>query len=523
MSGLAVFLDAFHFLRPLWLLLLLPALGLWVAVRRGRGRRDLRITAIAPHLRAALTVGDRSARRLQPIDAVAAALLLLTLGAAGPTWSRMPDPTGTEAAPVAVLISVTPAMLASDVAPSRLERGKQKIRDFLDLRGGARTGLIAYAGTAHVVVPMTADSAIMVPYLAGLAPDIMPRPGNRAAEALALAQSLLAGEGNGAAGAVLIVTDSIDPADAAALNAAPLPVAVLSLLPEGARDRGIDALSLPVVEVTPDGSDVTRLDRVINTAWREALLRNSTQPWLDRGPWLAWPAALILCLWFRRGWTMRWAVVVLALLAAAPQGRAEDQDPGLASRLEAEIAGWFWTPDQQGQRAMERHDYEAAAAHFLDPYHRGYALYRDGQYAEAVAVLDRLDTPEAATLQGISHIRLRAYRDAVEDFRKALSRAPGDPVLAANLATAEAIVDYVERVQEQSDTGDTEEMKPDEVAFDNKDNRGQDTEVPVPQTASMPLSADQWMSGVDTETGDFLRQRFALEAARGNGSGGNGP
>ena len=36
-----------------------------------------------------------------------------------------------------------------------------------------------------------------------------------------------------------------------------------------------------------------------------AMLENADQPWQDRGHWLAWPAALLTLLWFRRGWTMR--------------------------------------------------------------------------------------------------------------------------------------------------------------------------------------------------------------------------
>ena len=48
---------------------------------------------------------------------------------------------------------------------------EQKIRDLLAARGGARTGLIAYAGTAHLVMPLTDDRGVIEPFLAALAPD----------------------------------------------------------------------------------------------------------------------------------------------------------------------------------------------------------------------------------------------------------------------------------------------------------------------------------------------------------------
>ena len=61
-----------------------------------------------------------------------------------------------------------------DVAPTRLERAKQKISDLLAARAGARSGLIAYAGTAHLVMPLTDDRSVIVPFLAALATSLMP-------------------------------------------------------------------------------------------------------------------------------------------------------------------------------------------------------------------------------------------------------------------------------------------------------------------------------------------------------------
>jgi Ca-activated chloride channel homolog len=502
MSEPGLILGAFHFIRPLWLLLLPAVAALWWLVRRTRMRREVPAEGLAPHLRAALTVGGAGHRRLLPIDGVAAALALVTLGAAGPTWSRMPDPFVAQSAPVVVVLKVTPSMDGTDVAPSRLERGKQKIRDLLDLRAGARTALVAYAGSAHRVVPMTEDPNVMTPYLEGLTPDVMPVEGQRAADALALAADLLAGEDT--PGGVLFVADGLDPADAAALDAAEAPaVAVLAMLPEGTRDRGLDQLSAPVVPVTPDDGDIRRIDRALNAAYRQAMLDNADQPWQDRGHWLAWPAALLTLLWFRRGWTMRWAAVA-ALALAFPPGPAR-----------AGAVDWFLTPDQQARIAFERRDYTRAADLFTDPLWRGYALYRDGQYEEAAEVLTRVETAQAAFIQGLAHIKSRSYRDGVRAFQTALDRDPSYPEAAENLAVAKAIVDYVERVREQSDTGEESGEGADDVVLDNESDRGAETRTEAPQEGGGLLTAEQWMNTVDTRTGDFLRQRFAVEAARG--------
>lgn len=507
MTDLALFLDAFHFLRPLWLVSVPVLLLLWAAIRRGHGHRDMPGKAVAPHLRAALTVGADRRRRLQPVDSVAAALILAALGAAGPTWSRVPDPFAAQSAPAVMVLKVTPSMTSPDVPPSRLERGKQKIRDLLDLRAGARTALVAYAGSAHVVLPMTDDPTVMRPYLEGLSPEVMPTEGAVAAEALALAQSLLAAED--APGGILFVTDGIDPADVAALDAAPEAVAVLALLPEGSRDRGLDSLSAQVIAATPDSTDIRRIDGFLNAAFRRAMLEDAAQPWDDRAHWLAWPAALIVLFWFRRGWTMRWAVLLAAVMLA-PAGPAR-----------AGVADWFLTPDQQGRLAFQRKEFARAGALFEDPLWRGYALYKAGQYEEAVAVLDRVETAQSAFIQGMAHIKFRQYRDGVRSFETALARDPDYPGAAENLEVARRIVTFVEDAREASDTGEEAGIGADDVVFDNEANRGVETQMEVPEEGGGgPLTTEQWMNTVDTRTEDFLRQRFALEAAQGEGEAG---
>lgn len=504
MNSFSVALDAFHLLRPLWLILLVPLLLVWWRVRSAQTQRAAPQDGLAPHLRDALMVGATERARILPIDMVALALALLAVGASGPTWSRQPDPFVAQSAPLVVALEVTPSMEAADVAPNRLERGKQKIRDLLELRDGARTALVAYAGSAHVAVPMTEDPGVVLPYLIGLLPEVLPEEGNRAGDALAQARALLAREEG--PGAVLFVTDGIDPADAAALSSED--VLVLAMLPQGQGDRGLDSLTAAtVIPVTPDPGDVEEIDGLLDAAQARALLDDENQPWVDRGVWLAWPAALIVLLWFRQGWTMRWAMIAGLSLALS------------GTRAEADgIVDWFFTPDQQGRLAFDDKEYERAAELFIDPLWRGYALYRDGQYAEAADLLARVETAQAAFIQGMAHIKSRDYRDGVRAFETALTRDPDYPGAAQNLEVAKRIVDYVEDAREQSDTGETGGIGADEVVFDNEAARGAETQIEVPEEEAGPvmLTTEQWMNTVDTRTSDFLRSRFALEAARGS-------
>jgi Ca-activated chloride channel family protein len=503
MTDLAQTFAAFHFLRPEWLTLL-PVLALiWALARRRAAVQAAPADGLSPHLRAALTVGGGGRRRLAAIDLVVAALGLMAMGAAGPTWSRTPDPFVAQIAPMVIALKVSASMESPDLAPTRLDRAKHKIRDLLDLRAGGRTALIAYAGTAHLAVPMTGDAGVMMPYLDGLVPDVMPTEGANATAALALAQTILAREAG--PGGVLFVLDALSSDDAAMLDGPDAPdAAFLLLLPEGVDDPGLGRVTgAKVVRAGVDDGDVAALDRMLAASWRRAQLDDDAQPWEDRGWLLAWPAALLTLLWFQRGWTMRWAVLLALGLLGAPGGPAHAGPPD-----------WFATPDQQGALAMLRRDYTRAAELFADPMQRGYALFRDGQYEAAAEALARIETPEAAFVQGLAHVRSRKYRDGVRAFETALARDPDLPGAAENLETARQIVVYIETTRAQSDTGEDAGLGADDVVFDNEEAKGADTRITAtPDGGGGLLTAEKWMTLVDTRTGDFLRQRFAIEAA----------
>ncbi|MFK7945265.1 MAG: VWA domain-containing protein, partial [Paracoccaceae bacterium] len=271
-------LKAFHFIRPV-VLILLPIIALiWWRIRFAAQRHDAPGQGIALHLQKALTVGETGSRRLLPIDGVALALVLTGLAAAGPTWSRMPDPFVSPSAPVLIVLKNTASMEETEVAPSRLARAKFKIRDLLDMRAGARTALVTYAGTAHRVVPFTEDVQIMVPYLEGLTPEVMPQEGANARAALSLAVEMMAEED--APGGILFLLDDLDQADVAEVTQSGSNAVVFhSILPDGVRSRGLDSVQgAPVIQVTADDADLKQIDRVLNAAYRAALLETSTQP-----------------------------------------------------------------------------------------------------------------------------------------------------------------------------------------------------------------------------------------------------
>ena len=202
---------------------------------------------------------------------------------------------------------------------------------------------------------------------------------------------------------------------------------------------------------------------------------------------------------------MRWAIIAVLCsgLFAPSQLRAQDFQTGWKD--------WFFTADQQGRLAFENKKFREAAELFQDPQWRGYANYKAGQYEEAAEIFVRLDTAEAAFAEGMARIRFREYRPAIAAFEKALIRQPDFPEAEINLEITRAILNYVEDAREASDTGEDSGIGADDVVFDNDDARGAQTQVEAAQEDSAPMTAEQWMSSIDTDMTDFLRSRFVLE------------
>ncbi|MFA3917011.1 VWA domain-containing protein [Ruegeria hyattellae] len=498
--------EAFHLIRPFWLLAILPVVTLWYAIRPKDTRASETQNGVAPHLAAALEVGGGALRRIYPIDGVALLGILLASAAAGPTWSKLPNPLVAETAPLVVALKVTSSMETPDLAPSRLERAKYKILDLIEARAGARTALVAYAGTAHRVSPLTEDPKILRPLLQGLTPAVMPVDGDNAGNALQIALDILATAET--PGAVLFALDDLNPADVDAMNArdeeSPTPLVFLVAAPSGTNLPQLDKVQgATVVQITTDDSDLGAIERRVRSAHAAALAADDRLRWDDRGWWLAWPAALLCALWFRRGWTMRWVLALLTLSF-------------IHTPTSARAGGWidwFLTPDQQGRLAFEDKEFAEAGELFEDPLWKGYAKYKSGQYEEAIAIFARLDTAEAAFAQGMAEIKSRQYRPAVRSFETAQVRRPDFPEAARNREVAMAIVEYVETTREQSDTGEESGIGADDVVFDNEAARGAETQIEAPNEDAAPLTADQWIQSIDTDMGDFLRSRFLLDNA----------
>ena len=141
------------------------------------------------------------------------------------------------------------------------------------------------------------------------------------------------------------------------------------------------------------------------------------------------------------------------------------------------------------------------------------AAYDSGLYADSAAAFGRMSFAEAFFNRGNEFMKGREYGKAIVAYQQTVVEAPEWVEAKENLELATVTLEYIERVREQSDTGDESELSADEYVFDNTKERGVEIEITQESTIEQE-SAEKWMRGVDTDTRDFLRSRFQLEASR---------
>ncbi|HEY3356537.1 MAG TPA: VWA domain-containing protein [Polyangia bacterium] len=203
---------ALTFLHPARIHLLWVALGLIVLLAWLERRGHRALTAfLSPEMLARLAWAPTRARR------VARLVLLFVALAAGVAALMRPQTEGAtetldlgrRAADIVVVLDVSRSMLAEDAAPNRLERAKAEVADLLGRLQGHRVGLVAFAGRAVTLCPLTPDYAFFGNALRAATPRSVSRGGTRIGEALRAALRAFQ-PGTGAARLILLITDGED-------------------------------------------------------------------------------------------------------------------------------------------------------------------------------------------------------------------------------------------------------------------------------------------------------------------------
>jgi Ca-activated chloride channel family protein len=528
----------FLFLRPWWLLGLLIVPALVVLQRSKRSTRNAWQRAVDPHLLPHLIEAGTSTRRS------AWSSWLLSLGTviaivamAGPSWQQQKAPLWQVEAPLVIALDLSSAMLATDLAPSRLVQARYKLRSLLKQRRGGQVGLIVYAGDAFTAAPITRDAGTVGAVIDSLTADLMPVDGQRADRAIESAVALMRSAGFNS-GDILLVTDQADPsAQTAARQARSRGFHVSALgvgTVAGAPKTGptgfisnalgqvefarLDLASLTAlaakgggnaVALSVDSADLQALDLLdprgpTRRATRQDGTGTSdpaeTVDRSDDGYWLLLLLLPLALMGFRRQTLMVLPLLLTAggLMQPAPVEAATVSTPDNPARSSAPVASpssaWaaLWQrADQRARAALDAGDFQRARELAPDSALRAAAAYRSKDYPAAAKDFSAGNDADARYNLGNALAEAGQYEKAIEAYDEALARQPG---MADALANRKAVEDALKQQrssedkqqggapQSQKEQGSPPSSSPDQKA-------GMGTPPPQNENSGSPSSA----------------------------------
>ncbi|MCK5872197.1 MAG: VWA domain-containing protein [Methylococcales bacterium] len=443
-------ISDFHFMRPYWLLALIPCVVFIVLAFKHKRNDGNWANICDKELLPYILEQNPSAQKkgLLISRSIAAILVILALG--GPAWERLPTPAFRNDSGLVIALDLSRSMLASDIKPSRLIRARYKITDILKQRKDGQTALVVYAGDAFVVTPLTTDNATIEGQLSALTPDIIPSSGSNTV--LALEQSIALFKQAGLQkGHILLITDEItrDESINFLQNKNKYQVSVLAIgtengapikLPKGGflknREGNIvipklafsDLAALATagkgifLKMTDDDRDINTFLKTINASVKNFDSDSKNNPrlldqWDDKGAWLLLLVLPLVAANFRRG------IFTFAFLLLIPFPK---------NSYAVEWQTLWETKDQQAQKLYQQKDFSKAAKTFENPNWKAAAHYKAGEYDQALTALKNEKTADSFYNQGNALAKKGQLKQALNRYQQALALNKDDQDILYN-------------------------------------------------------------------------------------------
>lgn len=170
-------ISAFSYL---WLIPAIVVVGFFFD-RRSRQRLQAAIgTRLYPFLSSSVSTKKRSLKNFLQI----LALFFFVLALARPQMGESQQEVKSEGVEIIFAVDVSESMTAEDVKPSRLAQAKAELSRIIDLMPGNKVGVVAFAGSAVLLSPLTNDPGAIKMYLESLEPSSVSSQGTNFTEAL---------------------------------------------------------------------------------------------------------------------------------------------------------------------------------------------------------------------------------------------------------------------------------------------------------------------------------------------------
>ena len=456
-------LTSFHFLRPLWLLLLIiPIIG----YRRffiGRQNISAWESVCDKNLLDFLLIKGNSKQRSFIGYSTIIGIVFAIIALSGPSWQKKETPVFAPLNPVMILLNMSSDMDNNDIAPNRLSRAKFAIDDLLkDIQ--AQTGLIVYTNEPFLISPVTEDKKIISNLLPSVVDDIMPENGDKLYRAIDMAAIRLKEEGYPFGNIVIIAPDVGQDFEKALSSAASASGKNYKTSVIAARADKSEKLALLAAKgggVYAKINDISPLISQINSQISTAMeqSKNKQETWNDGGYWFVFIPLVCLMVFFRRGVL----ILIITLISFSAQ------------------AGFFTNNNQDGAKFFEQENYSEAAKSFEHPQWKASSLYKQQKYDEALKLFEQDDSVEGIYNQGNALAKSGKIDEAIQKYEQVLQQNPNHEDAKFNL-------EYLKKQQEQqhqqqqnqqdnSDSQDNENQNSgdnDSEQQNNEDNQNQE-------------------------------------------------
>ena len=531
--------QAFHFLRPEWLLALIPLALLTFVHFKQKANTSAWSKICDSHLLQHLLVNQGKQSSQTPLWLLACAWILTTIALAGPTWSKLEQPLFRSEDALVIVLDLSRSMDANDISPSRLNLTKFKLIDLLKKQQEGKTGLIVYAAEPYVVAPLTDDADTIISQVPALETALMPKQGSRADLALQKAKDLMKQSGV-PQGHILLVTDGIESSPNAlqiakdlkqrniktsvlavgTTEGAPVPISSGGFLKDNTGAIVIpqlDPLSLQDLAniggglyqtISSDKRDINRLSPYFSAQGNidDAEDKKQTSDmWKEQGPWLVLLILPLAALAFRRGWI----AVFFAALLLPPQ-------PSYAF----EWQDLWLTPNQQAAKAIEQQDSETAAKLFEDQRWKGSALYRQENYEQAAQHFANFNDPDSHYNRANALARAGQLQEALDAYDEALKQAPSHEDALFNRNIVEKLLQQQQQSQNsdsnENQEGNQSQQQDSQQQRGNQNNSEQNQSQQSQQQSDSQKSQQQQSQQTQNEQGNEEEQQAQSTAEENN-------
>lgn len=473
-------LADFTFIRPLWLLALLPLGGLLWYWWRSPGRDEARWRGlIDAHLLPHLLVDASSVKKPAMLALLGASGLVAVLALTGPAMEQATQTRYQRDVTRVLVLELTSATAA------QLEQVKVKLYALLKALPDGQTALLVYGGEPYLVVPPTTDVETISLFVPDLAVDVIPVPGNRPERALRMAVDILQRNTSGQQEVLWITAGAGgNPLPLAELGATRLSILQLSAAVDPLLEAAAISTGGVVVRLRADNADVIQLAHAMQARSGWAGGNDVTKATaVDMGYWLLLPLLPLGAWVFRRG------ILALILVPMLLTGLVMPR-PALAQDL-----SWpaMWA-DYQGWRLLQSGQPQTAVPLFSDPRWLAAAHYRAGNFGQAASLFARGTDADSHYNRGNALAKQGQLTDALAAYEVALQLRPGDADIRFNR-------DLVQRL-----------LNPPP----QPPKGGAGTPPPPDGEAEREAArvAEQWLRGIPDQPGSLLRRKLLAEQKR---------